>query len=116
MGLRRTVDAERSSASAEDALLADVPSGFRSARGEEAHDVRHVAAAHEQPAAVSPIANEGRNPPDGFGLDFGGRRREHERPDIRVNGRGEELAENADGRRSRSDVSVKPRMTVEQRM
>ena len=49
VSFRRTVDAERPSASAEDALLADVPAGFRSARGQEAHDVGHVAPLTSKP-------------------------------------------------------------------
>jgi hypothetical protein len=47
----RRVDAKPAPDSG-DAVLAHVPAGLRRARGQEADEVRHVAAADEQPAAV----------------------------------------------------------------
>ena len=91
-----------------EAIATDVPSGARRARGQEADEVGHVAAAHEQPPAVGGIANELGDPSDGLRFDLGRRRREGPRADVRVHGRREEVAKDPDGRRRRRDVAEEP--------
>ena len=56
--------------------VAHVPAGLRGARRQEADDVRHVAAADEQPAALGGVADQLGDPAHRLTLDLGrGRRR-----------------------------------------
>ena len=51
-----------------------VPTGFRGPRCEEAHEVGHVAAAHEQSSTVGRKSDQLRNPSHRLLFDFGGDR------------------------------------------
>ena len=62
----RTVHAKPASRNLQRALLAHIPTGFRGARGQEADEVRHVAAADEQSAAIARVADERGDPPHGL--------------------------------------------------
>ena len=112
----RAVHAQPAARIAGDAVLAHVPAGLRRARGQEADEVRHVAAADEQPAAVDRVADELGDPSHGLRFDLGGGRRQRPGADVRVHGRGEKVAENPDRRRRRGDVPEEARVPVEQRV
>ena len=96
--------------------LAYVPTGFRRARREEADEVGHVAAAHQQPAARGRIADELRDPSHGLRLDFSGHRRQRPGAAVLIHRRGEKITEHADGCGARRDVSEEARVAVEQRV
>ena len=114
--LGRRVDSEARRPTAADAALAHVPAGLRGARGEQADDVGHVAAADEQAAAVGRVADELGDPADGLRLDLRGRRRQRPGAHVRIDRRRQEIAEHADRRRRRRDVAEEARMGVEQRV
>ena len=97
-------------------VLAHVPVGARGARREEADQVRHVAAADQQAAAVAGIADQLGDPADGLHFDLGRRRRQQPRADVRVERRREQVAEDADRRGRRGDVAEEPRVAVEERV
>ena len=99
-----------------DAFLAHVPARLRRARRQEADEVRHVAAAHQQPAAVVRVADQLGDPAHRLRLDLGRGRRQRPGADIRIDRRGQEVAEDADRRRRRRDVAEEARMPVEQRV
>ena len=85
-----------------------------SARSQEADEVRHIAAAEEQPTATDRIANELGDPSYGLGLDLGGGWRERPCADVRVYSRGEKITENPKRRRRRGDVSEETRVSIEE--
>ena len=85
-------------------------------RGQEADDVGHVAAAHEQAAAVRRVADELGDPAHRLRFDLGRGRRQRPGADVRVHRRREQIAEHADRRRRRRDVAEEARMPVEQRV
>ena len=62
-------DDELSTRSGE-AITTNVPSGARRARGQEADEVGHVAATHEDAPAVGGIADELGDPSDGLRFDL----------------------------------------------
>ena len=97
-------------------VATDVPPGTRGACGEEADEVRHVAAAHEQSPAAGRIANELGDPANRLCLDLGRRRRQRPRADIGVQRGREEVTEHPDRRRRRGDVSEELRVRVEERV
>ena len=84
-------------------MLADIPAGLRLTGSEEADEIGHVAAADQQSAASGRIANQLGDPPDGLRFDFRRRRCQDERPDIRVDGRCEKIAEDARAMRDSLD-------------
>ena len=116
MRFRRCVDAKRAPRFGGHPAHPHVPAGLRRARRQEADEVRHVAAAHEQPAAAGRVADELGNPPHRLRLDLGGRRRERPRAHVRVHRRGEQVAQHANRSRRRRDVPEKARMPVEERV
>ena len=77
-------------------------------RRQQADDVRHVAAAHEQAAAAVWIADQLGDPADGLDFDLGRRGRQRPGADVGVHRRGEKVAEDADRRRRRGDVAEEP--------
>ena len=111
----RRVDAQRRRASPRSPAVR-TSGGFGGAGGEEADEVRHVAAAHQQAAAVGRKPDQLGNPADGLRFDLGGHRRQPPCADVLVDGRRQQIAERADGRRARRDVAEEPRMSVEQRV
>ena len=110
------VDAKPPAGVSGDTVLAHVPARLRGAGGEEADDVRHVAAADEQSAAIDGVADERGDPAHRLRLDLGGGRRQRPRAHVGVHRRGEKIAENPDRRRWRGDVAEKTRVAVEQRV
>ena len=97
-------------------LLSHVPRGFGRASGEEADEVRHVAAADQQPAAAGGKPDQLGNPPHGLPFDLGRERRQPPRPDVLVERGRQEIAEHPDRRGARGDVAEKARMPVEERV
>ena len=69
--LHRGIHAERASLLSGNAMFTNVPAGHRRARGHETDEVRHVAAADEQPAAIYPVAAERGDPAYGLRFDLG---------------------------------------------
>jgi hypothetical protein len=116
MRLDRCVHAKPASRISSDALPANIPAGFRRARGQEADQIRHVAAADQQTAALDRVADERGDPSHRLRLDLGGGRRQHPRADVGVHRRGEKVAENADRRGWRGDVPEKAGVGIEQRV
>jgi hypothetical protein len=69
------------------------------ARGKQAHEVRHVAAAHEKPAAVARITDQLRDPANGLRFDLRADRRQSEAADVGIHSRREKVRQNSDMRR-----------------
>ncbi len=90
--------------------------GLRGAGGEEADEVRHVAAAHQQAVAVGGKPNQLGDPADGLRFDLGGDRRQPPGADVLVDRRRQQIAERADRRGARRDVAEESRMSVEERV
>jgi hypothetical protein len=99
VSLCRSVAAKRRPRSVVDAVRANIPIRTRSARGQEADEVGHVAAAHQQPPAIGGIANQFRDPPDRLALDLGRSRSQQPAADVRIERGREQIAEHADRRR-----------------
>jgi len=116
MRLDRPVDAESATGVATDTVLAHIPPGLCQTRSEETHEISHVAAADQQSSAIGRIADQLRDPPYRLRFDFRRGWREDERPDVRIDGRSEKVAEDPDRRRRRGDVPEKARVRVEQRV
>ena len=85
-------------------------------RGEKANKVGHVAAADNQPAAITRVAHQLRDPADRLLFDRTRDRGERPSANIRVDRRSEEFAERANGRRRRGNIAPKARMTIQKRM
>ena len=115
MGLRRRIYGEAARICVE-AVLPHVPAGFCRARSEKTDEVRHVAAAHEQPSAVDRKFDELGNPPHRLRFNFGGHRRQLPRAYVLIDGRRKKIAQHAERGRTGGDVREKARMTVEGRM
>jgi hypothetical protein len=96
MGLCGRVDAQAPRGGIGEPLRADVPRRGRAACREQADDVRHVAAAHEEPAAGGGVADQFRDPAHRLRLDLGGHRSEPPGTDVRIHGGGQQVAEHAD--------------------
>jgi hypothetical protein len=111
--LGRSVEHERMAAQP---LAAHVPAGGGGPRGEHAHEVGHVAAAHEQPARGLREADQLGHPPHRLALDLGRQRRQAPCAHVLVDGRREEVAEHADRCRARRDVAEEARVPVEERV
>ena len=109
------VDPERRSRRRE-AAGPDPFAQHRPPAGQEADEVGHVAAAHQQPAAGLGIADQLGDPAHRLRLDLGRHRRELPPADVRVHGRGEQVGEHADRRGGRGDVAHEAGMAVEERM
>ena len=86
------------------------------APGQEADEVGHVAAAHQQPAAGLGIAHQLGHPAHRLRLDLGRHRRELPPADVRVHGRGEQVGQRAERRGGRRDVAHEAGVGVEQRV
>ena len=99
-----------------DALLANIPTGLRGAGSQEAREIGHVAAAHEQAAAVGRVADELREPSNNLAFHFGGHGRQFPGADIRVYGSRQQVREHADGSSAGCDVAIEARMAVEERV
>jgi hypothetical protein len=84
--LARRIGGQRSPVSGANALRPHVPRRARSARGKEAHEVRHVPAADEQPAAARGKTDELGKPAHRLLLDLRRGRRERPRADIGIQG------------------------------
>jgi hypothetical protein len=93
-----------------------VAARLRGSRGEETDEIRHVAAAHEQPAGVGGKPDQLGDPADRLPLDFRRHRRQPPCADVRVHRRREQIAERPDRRGARRDVAEEARVAVEQRM
>ena len=65
-------------------FFSHVPASLRRARGDEAHEVRHVAAAHEQAAGVGRKSDQLRDPPHRLRFDLGRERRQPPRTHVRI--------------------------------
>src|SRR6185369_15311605 len=111
--LCRPIDAESPTGCADETLLAHIPAGLGLTRGEETDEIRHVAAAHEKPAAIGRVANQFSDPPHGLRFDFRRGRRQDERPDVCVESRRQKIAEDSNWRWRRCDVPEKSRMRIE---
>src|SRR5262245_66036779 len=99
MGLDRPLHTESATGVSAQALLAHIPARLCLTCREETDEIRHVAAADEEPAAIKWIADQLCNPSHGLRFDFRGGRRQDEGPDVRVDGRREKIAEDSDRRR-----------------
>ena len=77
-------------------LLSHVPRGLGRASGDETDEVRHVAAADQQPAAPGGKPDQFGNPPHRLPLDLGGERRQPPHLCL-VGGDRREIAEHPDG-------------------
>ena len=97
-------------------LLPHVPRGLGRASRDEADEVRHVAAADQQPAAAGGKPDQLGDPPHGLRFDLGRERRQPPRPDVLVERGGQEIAEHPDRRGTRRDVAEEARMPVEERV
>jgi hypothetical protein len=98
------------------AALAGIPTRLGCACSEKADEVRYIAAAEEQPAAIDGVANEFSDPTHGLRFNFGGSWRECPCANVRIHRRGEKVAENPNRRRRRGDVSEETRMSIESRV
>ena len=96
-----------------DALLANVPAGLRGAGSQEAGEIRHVAAAQQQAAAIGRVADELREPSNYLDFHFGGHGSQFPGADIRVYGSGQQVGKHTDGSGAGCDVAVETRMAVE---
>ncbi len=114
MGLGRGVEAQRRPVA--EAALAHLRPRQGAARGQEAHHVRHVAAAHQQPAAVGRVAHQLGDPAHRLGLDLARDRRQLPGADVGVDRGGEQVAERPDRRRRGGDVAEEARVAVQERV
>ena len=89
------------------------PSPLGSARREEADEVRHIAPADQQSAAIDGIANELCDPSHGLALDLGSGWRECPCANVRVQRGREKVPENPDRRWRGGNVSKEARVSVE---
>ena len=115
VGLRRGVDQEASGVTAK-ALLPQTLSALRAPRGQEAHEVGHVAAAHQQPFRLPGQAQEVAHPPDALGFHLGGHGRELPTADVGIDGGGKQVPQGTDGSGGGPDVPEEARVAVEERV
>jgi len=85
--------------SAADTFPSQVPVGPSAPGRQKPGDVRHVASADQDAAAVGRIAKQFGDPANRFQLDFGGDRSDVPGSRIGIDGSGQKIAEHADGSR-----------------
>src|SRR3954452_19061942 len=87
-----------------DALFPKLGTARRCARREKTSEVRHIATAHQQPAAIGAISDKLGDPTNSLCLDLGSRRSEFPGTDIAVERRRDQVGKSTDRRRAGGDI------------